>query len=344
LPFGGLTSTGVAQLRHVFLSPGPIFDPEARGLDWWRCAHALNAVGLRRGDVIQNCFSYHFTPAAFMIEGGAEKLGCPVIPAGIGQTEMQVQAMVALKPAAYAGTPSFLKIIIEKAQAMNADISSLGMALVSAEALPPSLRSWFHEHGVPHVLQFYGTADIGTIAYETMTDGHCHPGMVLAEQLLLEIVRPGSGEPVAPGEVGEIVITSFNPDYPLVRFATGDLSAVIAADSPCGRTNTRLRGWMGRADQSTKVRGQFVHPAHIAELRQRHPLILKARLVISGEMADDAMQLQCEVTGVAAAADQAGAISESIRDVTKLRGDVLFVAVGSLANDGLVIDDTRSYA
>ncbi|MFT5532964.1 MAG: phenylacetate-CoA ligase [Burkholderiaceae bacterium] len=347
LPFGGLASTDVAHLRRIFMSPGPIFDPEARSQDWWRSAHALNALGLRRGDMIQNCFSYHFTPAAFMIEGGAEKIGCPVIPAGIGQTEMQVQAMVALKPAAYAGTPSFLKIIIEKAQAMNADISSLNKALVSAEALPPSLRSWFHEHGVPHVLQFYGTADIGTIAYETMTDGQCHPGMVLAEQLLLEIVRPGSGEPVVHGEVGEVVITSFNPDYPLVRFATGDLSAVIAGDSPCGRTNTRLRGWMGRADQSTKVRGQFVHPAHVAELRQRHPLILKARLVISGVMADDAMQLQCEVAevaGVAAAADQAGAIAESIRAVTKLRGDVLFVAVGSLANDGLVIDDTRSYA
>ncbi|MEY2823497.1 MAG: hypothetical protein RLZ64_35, partial [Pseudomonadota bacterium] len=246
-PFGGLNTTPTEQLSRIFMSPGPIFDPEGRGADWWRYARPLHALGVRRGDLIQNCFAYHFTPAGLMVEGGAAHLGCPVIPAGSGQTEMQVQAMESLKPKAYVGTPSFLKIIIEKAQEMGADISSVKMALVGAEALPPSLRQWLNDHGVPHVLQTYGSADIGNIAYETLTNGKVNPGMVLDETLLLEIVRPGTGDPVADGEVGEIVITSFNPDYPLIRFATGDMSAVLSGTSPCGRTNTRIKGWMGRA-------------------------------------------------------------------------------------------------
>ena len=343
LPFGGLTVTPTDKLSRIFMSPGPIFDPEGRGDDWWRYARPLHALGVHSGDLIQNCFAYHFTPAGLMVEGGAAKLGCPVIPAGIGQTEMQVQAMSLLRPKAYVGTPSFLKIIIEKALETGEDISSVRHALVGAEALPPSLRAWLNDHGVPRVLQTYGSADIGNIAYETLSGDQVNPGMVLDETLLLEIVRPGTGEPVADGEVGEVVITSFNPDYPLIRFATGDLSAVLAGVSPCGRTNTRIKGWMGRADQTTKVRAMFVHPSQVADIARRHPVILKARLVITGEMGNDAMTLHCEVADVAAASSQTDAIVNSIRDVTKLRGEVKLFAQGSLANDGKVIDDARSY-
>ncbi len=343
LPFGGLNVTPTDKLSRIFMSPGPIFDPEGRGDDWWRYARPLHALGVRSGDLIQNCFAYHFTPAGLMVEGGAAKLGCPVIPAGIGQTEMQVQAMSLLRPRAYVGTPSFLKNIIDKALETGEDISSIRHALVGAEALPPSLRAWLNDHGVPHVLQTYGSADIGNIAYETLSGDQVNPGMVLDETLLLEIVRPGTGEPVAEGEVGEVVITSFNPDYPLIRFATGDLSAILPGISPCGRTNARIKGWMGRADQTTKVRAMFVHPSQVADIARRHPVILKARLVITGEMGNDDMTLHCEVADVSAASSHADAIVNSIRDVTKLRGDVKLVAQGSLANDGKVIDDARSY-
>ncbi len=343
LPFGGLNSTPVQKLSRIFMSPGPIFDPEGRSEDYWRYARPLHALGVRSGDIIQNCFAYHFTPAGLMVEGGAAKLGCPVIPAGSGQTEMQVQAMTLLRPTVYAGTPSFLKIIIEKALEMGADISSLSKALVGAEALPPSLRNWLQEHGVAHVLQTYGSADIGNIAYETLTDGVLNPGMVIDESLLLEIVRPGTGDPLPVGEVGEVVITSFNPDYPLLRFATGDMSAVLPGISPCGRSNTRIKGWMGRADQTTKIRAMFVHPSQVAEIARRHPQIRKARLVVSGEMANDVMTLHCEVTDPTSMNDQLDAIVASIRDITKLRGDVKLVAAGSLPNDGKVIEDARSY-
>ncbi len=342
-PFGGLNTTPTAKLSRVFMSPGPIFDPEGRGTDWWRYARPLHALGVRAGDLIQNCFAYHFTPAGLMVEGGAAQLGCPVIPAGIGQTEMQVQAMKLLRPKVYAGTPSFLKIIIEKAQEMGEDMSSLQMALVGAEALPPSLRQWLNDHGVPFVLQTYGSADIGNIAYETLTDDRVNPGMLVDETLLLEIVRPGTGDPVPDGEVGEIVITSFNPDYPLIRFATGDMSAVLPGLSPCGRTNTRIRGWMGRADQATKVRAMFVHPSQVADIARRHPVIRKARLVVSGEMANDEMTLHCEVDDPVAAQSDIDTIVASIRDVTKLRGNVKLQAIGSLPNDGKVIEDARSY-
>jgi phenylacetate-CoA ligase len=340
-PFGGLTSTPARQLRHLFMSPGPIFDPEGTGQDWWRFARPMAALGLRKGHIIQNCFSYHFTPAAFMAEGGAAKLGCPVIPAGIGQTEMQVQAMAELKPDAYVGTPSFLKIIIEKAREMGADISSVQRALVGAEALPPSLRKWLQDNGVPNVLQMYGSADVGNIAYETQTDGQVNPGMIMDEDLILEIVRPGTGDPVVEGEVGEVVITSFNPDYPLIRFGTGDMSAIMPGISPCGRTNTRIKGWMGRADQTTKVRAMFVHPSQVAEVVKRYPQIAKARLVVTGEMANDVMTLHCEVDDPAAVA--AEAVVETIRDITKLRGEVKLVGRGSLPNDGKVIEDARKY-
>ncbi len=342
-PFGGLVNTSTRDLSRVFMSPGPIFDPEGRGVDWWRFARPLHALGVRRGDLIQNCFAYHFTPAGLMVEGGAIRLGCPVIPAGTGQTEMQVQAMSLLRPRAYTGTPSFLKIIIEKAQEMGEDIRSVEYALVSAEALPPSLRQWLNTKGVPNVLQTYGSADIGNIAFETMTGGEVNPGMVLDETLLLEIVRPGTGDTVSIGEVGEIVITSFNPDYPLIRFATGDLSAVLPEASPCGRTNTRIKGWMGRADQTTKVRAMFVHPSQVAEIARRHRGILKARLVITGEMANDQMTLHCEVADPATLLSEIETIAASIRDITKLRGDVRLVATGTLPNDGKVIEDARSY-
>lgn len=341
LPFGALTTTGVRQMNRIFMSPGPIFDPEGRSPDWWRFARPLHAVGLRAGHLIQNCFSYHFTPAAFMVEGAAARIGCTVIPAGTGQTEMQVQAIVELRPDAYVGTPSFLKIIIEKAAEMGADISSLQYAVVGAEALPPSLRLWLQEHGIPNVVQMYATADIGNIAYETVSDGTLNPGMILDEDLILEIVRPGTGDLVAEGEVGEVVVTSFNPDYPLVRFGTGDMSAILPGISPCGRTNTRIKGWMGRADQTTKVKGMFVHPSQVAEVVKRHPEIRKARLVVTGELANDAMTLHCESTMRDAALK--AAIVDSLREVTKLRGDVLFVDDLQLPNDGKVIDDARSY-
>ena len=343
LPFGGLTTTATSKLSRIFMSPGPLFDPEGNGSDWWRYARPLHALGVRSGDLIQNCFAYHFTPAGLMVEGGAAKLGCPIIPAGIGQTEMQVQAMSLLKPKAYVGTPSFLKIIIEKALELGDDISSVNYALVGAEALPPSLRGWLNDHGVAHVLQTYGSADIGNIAYETLTNGQVNPGMVLDETLLLEIVRPGTGEPVPDGEVGEVVITSFNPDYPLIRFATGDLSAILMGASPCGRTNQRLKGWMGRADQTTKIRAMFVHPSQVADILKRHPQILKGRLVVTGEMGNDQMTLHCEVADLNSANNDAETIIASIRDVTKLRGEVKLVAAGSLPNDGKVIEDARSY-
>ena len=341
-PFGGMNATPLQSLSRIFMSPGPIFDPEGCGEDWWRYARPFHALGMRRGELIQNCFSYHFTPAAFMVEGGARKLGCPVIPAGSGQTEMQVQAIAALRPQAYAGTPSFLKIIIEKALEMDADISSLRRALVGAEALPPSLRAWLREHGVPHVLQTYGSADLGNIAYETMTDGEVHPGMLLDEEVLLEIVRPGTGDPVPEGEVGEVVVTAFNHDYPLIRFATGDLSAVLPGMSPCGRSNVRIRGWLGRADQTTKVRAMFVHPSQVADVMRRHPQVRRARLVVSGEMANDVMTLFCEVDQPQDG-NMAADIVATIRDVTKLRGEVSLVAPGTLPNDGRVIEDARKF-
>ena len=341
LPFGGLNTTPNNQLQRIFMSPGPIYDPQGRGQDWWRFSRALHAAGLRAGDLLQNCYSYHFTPAAYMVESAALKLGCVVIPAGSGQTELQVQAMAELRPDAYIGTPSFLKIIIEKSLELGADISSVQRAVVGAEALPPSLRKWLQEHGVPHVLQMYASADIGNIAYETETDGKVNPGMLIDEDLILEIVRPGTGDVVPEGEVGEVVITSFNPDYPLIRFGTGDMSAIFPGISPCGRTNTRIKGWLGRADQTTKVKGMFVHPSQVADILRRHPEITKARLVVTGEMANDAMTLHCETATPSENLKQAMVLN--IREITKLRGDVKFVVMGSLPNDGKVIDDARKY-
>jgi phenylacetate-CoA ligase len=344
LPFGGLNATAARQLRHVYVSPGPIYDPEGHGADWWRFSRPMYAAGVRAGGLLQNCFSYHFTPAAFMVEGGAARIGCAVIPAGAGQTEMQVQAMADLRPDTYVGTPSFLRIIIEKAQAMGADISSVKHALMGAEALPESLRAWFRDNGVPHVFQTYASADMGSVAFETASGGVLNPGMVVDEDVIVEIVRPGSGEPAAPGDIGEIVVTLFNQDYPLIRFATGDMSALLvdAPPSSCGRTNVRIRGWLGRADQTTKVRAMFVHPAQVVNIQRRHPDIIKARLVVTGRMANDVMTLHCEVAQPLPPA-RIEAIVASIRDVTKLRGEVQLEAPGALPDDGKVIEDRRDY-
>ena len=336
-PFAGLTTVAPGRMGHLYLSPGPIFDPEGARPDPWRCARALWAAGVRPGQVLQNCFGYHLTPGAWMVDLAARHIGCAVIPAGVGQTEQQIEVIRALRPDAYVGTPSFLRIIIEKARDSGADIGNLKRALLAAEALPPSLRAWFLEQGLERVLQWYGTADVGLIAYES----EALEGMILEEDLILEIVRPGTGEPVADGEVGEVVVTSFNPDYPMIRFGTGDLSAVLPGISPCGRTNMRIRGWLGRADQTTKVRGMFVHPGQVAEVVRRHPGLARARLVIRGEMANDAMPLRCEVAG--APPGLAQQVAETLREVTKLRGEVEFVGPGTLPNDGKVIEDARRY-
>jgi phenylacetate-CoA ligase len=341
-PLGGLNATPVEKLAKVFMSPGPIYEPEGRAKDWWRAARALYAGGFRAGDLVVNTFAYHFTPAGSMLESGARAIGCTVVPAGTGQTELQVAAIRDLKIAGYVGTPSFLKLIMEKAGELRCDISSLKKAHVGAEYLPPALRQAMLGSGI-HVTQSYGSADLGSIAYESLAaDGSVNPGMILDEGLLLEIVRPGTGDPLPVGEVGEVVITSFNRDYPLIRFGTGDLSAVLPGKSPCGRTNTRIRGWMGRADQSTKVRAMFVTPKQVNEILRRHPEVLKARLVVEGESGNDRMTLKCEVKG--RPEGLAAALVASIRDLTKLRGEVELVAAGSLPNDGKVIEDLRKYS
>ena len=336
--FGGFAAVGYgAQMPRVFASPGPIYEPEGTAKDYWRIARAIYAAGFRSGDLVHNCFSYHFVPAGSMMETGAQALGCTVFPGGTGQTEQQVQAMAELMPAGYIGTPSFLKIIVEKAAEMGVALPSLKKGLVGGEAFPPSLRDWFTERGID-VYQSFATADLGSIAYETSA----REGLVLDEGVIVEIVRPGTGDPVAAGEVGELVVTTLNPDYPLIRFGTGDLSAVLPGTCPTGRTNTRIKGWMGRADQTVKVRGMFVHPAQVALIARRFPEIIKARLVVSGEMANDSMTFQVEAAGTThSGLDQR--ISEAIRDVTKLRGRVELLAPGSLPNDGKVIEDARSY-
>ena len=336
-PFGGFSAVlRGRKMSHIFASPGPIYEPDVARPDYWRVGRALFAAGFREGDLAHNAFSYHMTPGAFMMESGAHAIGCTVFPAGTGQTEQQLAAIADLQPAAYLGTPSFLRILIEKALASGSDVSSFKRALVSGEAFPPSLRDWLADNGIAGY-QCYATADLGLIAYET----EARQGLVLDEGVIVEIVRPGTGDPVPEGDVGELVVTTLNPDYPLIRFGTGDLSAVLPGTCPTGRSNTRIKGWMGRADQTTKIRGMFVHPGQVAEIVKRFPEVLKARLVVTGEMANDAMTLKVEVStspdGLTAR------IGEAIRDVTKLRGDVDMLSPGSLPNDGLVIQDARSY-
>jgi phenylacetate-CoA ligase len=340
-PLGGLNATPVAKLAKLFVSPGPISEPEGHGRDWWRTGRALYAAGFRPGDLVTNTFAYHFTPAGSMMECAAFACGCTVIPAGVGQTEMQVATIERLRIVGYIGTPSFLKLIVEKADELKADLSCLKKAMVGAEYLPPALRIALGERGLS-VLQCYATADLGLVAYESRgPDGKACEGMIVDEGILLEIVRPGTGDPVPAGEVGEVVVTTFNPDYPLIRFATGDLSAVLPGRSPCGRTNVRIRGWMGRADQTTKVKGMFVHPSQVAEVLKRHPEIKRARLVVDQADGQDRMTLHGEVE--TAAPGLAEALVATVREITKLRGEVRLRSPGELPNDGKVIEDARKY-
>ncbi|TCP04811.1 phenylacetate--CoA ligase family protein [Caldimonas thermodepolymerans] len=340
-PFGGFAAIGWRAMRasgalRVFQSPGGLYEPEGGMPDYWRIARAVYAAGFRRGDLAHNSFSYHLTPAGSMMETGAHAVGCTVFPGGVGNTELQLQAMLDLRPDGYLGTPSFLKILLDKADAMGRALPHLRKALVSGEAFPPSLRQAFAARGIDGY-QCYATADVGLIAYETAA----REGLVLDEQVIVEIVRPGTGDPVPDGEVGEVVVTTLNPDYPLVRFGTGDLSAVLPGRCPTGRTNTRIRGWMGRADQTTKVRGMFVHPSQVADVLARHPELRRARLVVSGAVAQDRMTLHAEVEG--APEGLALRVAETVREITKLRCEVQLVSPGTLPNDGKVIEDARRY-
>ena len=335
-PFGGYTAKDTAFCSHVFASPGPIYEPGFTVPDFWRFARSLYASGIRAGELVHNCFSYHFTPAGQMFDSAALALGCSVIPAGVGQTELQVQTIADLRPDAYVGTPSFLKIILEQADDSGRDVSSMSKAMMSGEALPPPLRDGFVERGV-RVQQCYGTADLGLIAYESSA----MEGLIIDEGVYVEIVRPGTGELVTEDEVGEVLVTNLGREYPLIRFATGDLSAYLPGTSPCGRTNQRIKGWMGRADQTAKVRGMFIHPEQVDKVVKRHSEISRARLVINWIDQADQITLQCE--SEVSDASLVDAIAASIRSICKLRGEVEIVAPDTLPNDGKVIDDTRQY-
>jgi phenylacetate-CoA ligase len=333
-PFGGFNVMAPGRARRLLMSPGPIFEPEGIGTDFWGAARALFAAGFRAGDIVHNAFAYHLTPGGFILESGAHALGCAVIPAGTGNTEQQVVAIAHLKPSGYVGTPDFLKILLDAAAKTSKDASSLKCGLVSGAALPASLRQELAGRGVD-VLQCYATADLGVIAYES----DAQEGMIVNESLLVEIVRPGTGEPVAAGEVGEVVVTSFNADYPMIRLATGDLSAIMPGASPCGRTNMRIAGWKGRADQTTKVKGMFVHPAQVAEVTRRHPELGRLRLVVTRSNEQDVMTLMAEAATLPEGMQ--AAVAATLLSLTKLRGDVKFVTPGALPNDGKVIADDR---
>ncbi len=335
LPFGGLVAITPPELNRLFASPGPIYEPGSQRADFWRFARALYAAGFRRGELLHNCFSYHFTPAGAMVEAGAHALGCAVFAAGPGQLEGQVQSIADLRPDGYVGTPSFLKMILDKGDELGVDVSSLTKALVSGEYLPPSLREACAARGIG-VLQCYATADLGVIAYESPAQN----GLIIDEGVIVEIVRPGTGDPLPDGEIGEVVVTTLSPEYPLIRFATGDLSAILPGKSACGRTNRRIKGWMGRADQTAKVRGMFVRPSQVAQILIHHPEIGKGRLVVERIDEADAMILKCEPL-TTATENLAANIADTIRQVCNLRGEVVFVPVGSLPNDGKVIDDLR---
>ena len=334
LPFGGLAATATGALSRIFCSPGPIYDPEGRRPNFWRSARALYAAGFRAGDVIHNSFSYHLSPGGAIMESGAHAVGCAVIPAGVGNTEQQLRVIADVRPHGYCGTPSFLKILLTKGREAGLDLSSLKKALVSGEALPASLRAEIAGYGIA-TLQCYAIGDVGLVAYESAAK----QGMIVDEEIIVEIVTPGTGDPVAGDEVGEVLVTSLAPEYPLIRFATGDLSAVLPGASPCGRTNMRLKGWLGRADQTTKIKGLFVHPTQVAAVLARHPEVGKARLVVDRVENVDVMTLYCEVAGKPPGL--AAALAESLQAVCKLKGRVEFARVGGLANDGKVIDDVR---
>ena len=333
-PFGGLNVSAAGGVKRLLLSPGPIFEPEAAGVDWWGAARALYAAGFCTGDIALNTFAYHLTPGGFIMESGAHTIGCAVIPAGPSNTEQQLDAIAHLKPSCYLGTPDFLKILLDAAAKAGKDASSLKRGLVSGAALPASLRQELAARGVA-VLQCYAMAEFGVVAYESAA----REGMIVNEHLMIEIVRPGTADPVAEGDVGEVVVTSFNRDYPMIRLATGDLSAVLPGISPCGRTNMRIKGWMGRADQTTKVKGMFVHPGEIAEIMRRHPALGRVRLTVTRANEQDVMTLSAECA--APEEGLAQAVAATLQAVTKLRGVIKLVAPGSLPNDGKVIVDER---
>lgn len=340
-PFGGLAALAPSSAARLFASPGPIYELEGPRPDSWRTARALFAAGFRAGEVVHNSFSYHLSPGGWILDSGLRALGCAVVPAGVGNTEAQVQAIAQFRPVGYAGTPDYLKVLLDKGVELDLDCGSISKALVSGGALFPALRAEYAGRGVA-VLQCYATADLGLIAYESAPE----EGLIVDEDLIVEIVRPGTGDPVSEGEVGEVVVTTLDPDYPLIRFATGDLSAVLPGTSPCGRTNLRLKGWMGRADQTTKVKGMFVHPSQVADVLKRHPEVVRARLVVARAGAADVMTLRCELApGQAQARSEAlaGAIAASLQAATKLKGEVVLVGPGELPNDGKVIEDTRTY-
>ena len=333
-PFGGFNVTPAGKAKRLQMSPGALFEPQGQTKDFANCARALFAAGFRAGDIVHNSFSYHLTPGAYILEEGAHALGCAIIPGGVGNTEQQLEAIAHYRPSGYVGTPDFLKILLDSAEKTAKDAASFKRALVSGAALPGSLRDELGQRGVA-VLQCYATAELGVIAYESPA----REGMIVNESLIVEIVRPGTGDPVAEGEVGEVVVTSFNPDYPMIRLATGDLSALLPGVSSCGRTNIRIKGWMGRADQTAKVKGMFVHPKQIAEVAARHPDLKRLRLVVGREAEQDSMTLHAECAAPAAALEQA--VAATLQSVTKLKGVVKLVAPGTLPNDGKVIADVR---
>jgi len=341
-PFGGFADPAALAGSRVFLSPGPLWEPQGLKVDQGAAARAFFAAGIRPGDIVHNAFAYHMTPGGFILDEGARALGCTVFPAGTGNTDMQVEAAASLKPTVYCGTPDFLKVMLDRAAEAGKDLSSFRRGLVSGGALFPSLRAEYRERGID-VLQCYATAEFGVIAYESAAeDGTPLPGMIVNEHVIIEIVRPGTGDPVPDGEVGEVVVTGFNPAYPLVRLGTGDLSAILQGASPCGRTNARIKGWMGRADQRTKIKGMFVDPKQVADIVRRHPEIAKARLVVGRDGERDTMVLHVEPANGRTA--EKNALEASLRDVTKLGGDVQIAMPGSLPNDGKIIADERDYA
>ncbi|MGA8970561.1 MAG: AMP-binding protein [Pseudolabrys sp.] len=333
-PFGGLNVTAGNKVRRLLMSPGPIFEPEGDGADWWGTARALYAAGFRPGNIVHNSFAYHLTPGGFILESGAHALGCAVIPGGVGNTEQQLEAIAHYKPTGYVGTPDFLKILLDTAEKTGKDASSIKRGLVSGAALPASLREELGRRGVA-VLQMYATAELGVIAYES----EAREGMIVNETVMVEIVRPGTGDPVPDGEVGEVVVTSFNPDYPMIRLATGDLSALMPGVSPCGRTNSRVKGWMGRADQTAKVKGMFVHPKQVAEIATRHPNLKRLRLVVDRAAEQDTMTLLAECASPDTKLETA--VAATLQSITKLKGNVRLVAPGTLPNDGKLIADER---
>ena len=339
-PYGGFATTEPGRIGRTFMSPGPIFEPEGLGHDWWRSSRALFAMGIRSSDVVHNTFAYHLTPGGWILDAGARALGCTVIAAGPGATEQQIEAIERLRPTVYVGVPDYLKILLDKAKDLGRDASSIKKAMVGGGALFPSLRKEYAERGVA-VFQCYATADVGLIAYESPGPDGAVEGMIVDEGVIVEIVRPGTGTPVPDGEVGEVVVTAFNRDYPMIRLATGDLSAILAGQSPCGRTNTRIKGWLGRADQTTKVKGMFVHPEQIAEVAKRVPGLGRMRLVVGRSGEQDVMTFKAESAD--ASAGLAEKLGEAVQAATKLRATIEIVAPGSLPNDGKVIADERTY-